>query len=729
MRTSQRAKLSTVCVIVTIVLVQLPFRGQVLPQQKRTASSAGQIVKLKRSPASLVMAKAFSEGKLPEPARLPRGNVDQQAAALAKAVALRDESSTGALYAAVLAAGYGVRDTDGSIIQTNTRGQGLIINAWELAATAKLYGEEYGVMLSHLSEAFVRGVPALKDVPLANVLLDGIRAGANGTQPSARFLSRFIVELGRSSEPANDLLGNVDPAKTRLDAIQVALLMSRLAGELLVLEQKTARVNYSHAKTANWQSPCPTNDTQDVILDYNQVASSTLFGILTERLGGKSEKYGRMADIANVVATVFKFILSYALLDVEISMNGNILERTKSNTTPGELKTLTAKLKIDPTPWERVNCLRPFFNAAGLEIELAKSGPLADTTVQWSLVLGGDSRGALGTLIDLVTGDDDRDNLVYLKPKASTNPMPNGQIADSNGVSNIDVVGAPQKEDLTRRKVFEVYKAAGVTVGVQVKPMKIKDAQAALSTVGDIVDTVISFLTKDYVGGGTDVVFETMYRSNWYSAKPFYFIVKDWEPCKGQWIGTITYTTTLKDVGSAEDFRTRRTWNDEASYEGTAQLDGRTDNHGAPMVRVTAKAHERSERFSTGKVGCFYAGTKIRELNGSETVDTSGFYVLMNPRSGQYNVSFPAILVSASGFDSNDAVVKGNCNNPYNKDVHEKSALSMQLSGEGPGMEASRRIDPNNRDVLSGTETVTVTTTKGVRTSTITWNLRRCQDQ
>lgn len=111
-------------------------------------------------------------------------------------MALRDESSTAALYAAVLAAGYGIRDTDGSIMQTNMRGQGLILNAWELAATAKLYGEDYGVMLSHLSEAFVRSVPELKNVPLANVLLDGIRAGANSTQPSARFLSRFIVELG-----------------------------------------------------------------------------------------------------------------------------------------------------------------------------------------------------------------------------------------------------------------------------------------------------------------------------------------------------------------------------------------------------------------------------------------------------------------------------------------------------------------------------------------------------
>lgn len=169
--------------------------------------------------------------------------------------------------------------------------------------------------------------------------------------------------------------------------------------------------------------------------------------------------------------------------------------------------------------------------------------------------------------------------------------MPNRQTADSNGLSNIDVVGAPQQEDLTRRKVFEVYKAAGVTVGVQIKPMKIKDAQAGLATLGDIVDNVISFLTKDPVGGGVDAVFETMYRSNWYSAKPFYFMVKDWEPCNGQWIGTITYTTTLKEVGSAEDFMTKRSWRDDTFYEATARLDGRRDNLGAPIARVTATAN------------------------------------------------------------------------------------------------------------------------------------------
>ncbi len=742
---SLRAGLLSIAIF-SLLLVQLPITAQP-PQQRnngRQSSPPGKLIKLARSPQTLLMGKAFREGKLPEPARLPRGTADQQAASLARAVSLRDDSSTASLYAAVLAAGYAVRETDGSVMQTTEHGQGLVFNSWELAATAKLYGEDYGVMLSHLSEAFVQSVPELKDVPLANVLLDGIRAGANSTNPAVRFLSRFIVELGKNGKPANDLLGDVDPARTRLDAIQVALIMSRLAGDLTVIQQKSARfgpssrpANFSHAQrqfvkltAENWQGPCPTTDTQDLILDVNTLASTTLFGILSNRIGGKLKWYGDKAGIASIVAAVFKFVMSYAMLDVEITMDGEMLVRTKGK-TPGELKTLTAKLKIDKSAWERLNCLRPVFSAANLDLEFPKSGPLADTTVAWSIVLGGDSRGALGTVVDLITGEDDRDDLIYLKPKDGAHPMPNKQTADGNGVSVINVVGAPQKEDLSRRKVFELYKGAGVTVGVQIKPMKIRDTQAALSTLVDIMGNVISFLTNDPIGGGLGVVFETMYRSNWYSAKPFYFMVKDWEPCNGQWQGTISYSTSLKEVGSAENVVNKSSWNDEARYDSEAVISGRRNDMGAQIALLKATASQRRERVSTGKGVCYRTSTQIQELNGSETVTTTGFSVSVNPRSGQYNVSAPTTVVTASGTDSVVSEVKGTCNNPYNKDLRQSNPVSgMKLSPEGPVVQGLGKIDPANPDVISGTNTVTVPTNKGgERTVTITWNLMRCKDQ
>jgi len=99
-----------------------------------------QRVKLIRSPKSVAMAKAFDDGKLPEPMRLPPGNIDEQAATLAKAVLKGDEKSVPALYAAVLAAGYGIRDADGSVLETTDHGQGMVFRDWEIAAIAKLIG-------------------------------------------------------------------------------------------------------------------------------------------------------------------------------------------------------------------------------------------------------------------------------------------------------------------------------------------------------------------------------------------------------------------------------------------------------------------------------------------------------------------------------------------------------------------------------------------------------------
>ena len=688
-------------------------------------------VKLIRSPKAVALAKAFHTGKLPDPLRMPAGDVDQQATALAKIVATGDDSSTAALYAAVLASGYGVRDTDKSVMQTTENGQGLVLASWEVAAAAKLYGEGYGVTLAHLSESFTRTVPALKDVPLAEVIVDGIRKAAKSNHTPLRFWAQFIVALGNQSVAPYDLLRQVDPAKTRLDAIQVALILSRLSGDFALIEKRTAG-HHPRLRNESFQSPCGASDVENLINDYTALAQTTLFDILMERYGGTAATYGKVVGMANVVLTVFKFVVSYASLEVEITMDGDKLIRTKT-TTPGERRLLTATLKMDTGKWELINCLRPSLNKVGLDVDIPKSGPLAGVNAEWVMVLGGDSRGWLGTLEDItdIFGGETSygDGLVFFDPVPGANRAPQKQITNSEGVSQIYIVGTPQEKDLSKRKLFEVDKGAGVRVDVQLKPMRIVDKKEAFSNIMDIAEDAFSFLTGDPIGGVVGTAAETLYRSNWYNSQPFYFIVKDWEPCKGQWIGTITYTSTLNDSGSAEDLRTKRTWKDDAIYEGTAQLDGRRDNLGAPIVRVKARAHERTERFSTGKVGCYYATTKIRELSGSATVDVSGSYVYMNPRSGEYHVLFPSILVSASGTDSMDAVVKGTCNNPYNKDVHERSAASMKLSGEGPGEQGVGRIDPNNPDVLSGSDTVTFKTTKGVRTATITWNLRRCQDQ
>ncbi len=702
-----------------------------------TGQPLGQRANLVRPPRTRALAQAFKNGKLPEPMRLPAGNVDQQAAALAKAVTKGDDSSIAALYAAILAAGYGVRDSDGSVRQTTDKGQGLILQASEVAAAAKLYGEDYGVTLAHLSESFTSTVPALKDVPLANDLLDSIRAGSKSNHPAVRFWSKFIVELGKLSPAPYDLTGQVDPAKIRLDAIQVALILSRLSGDLAALEKRSRPANGHHARPRNEMpdGPCGVSDTGDLVLDYNALASTTLFGFLANRLGGRVSNYADIAGMANIVLTVFKFIVSYASLEVEITMDGDTLTRTK-DTRPGEKKTLTAKLKMDPGKWQKINCLRPALNAAGLDVDVPAEGPLGGVNVVWIMVLGGDSRGWLGTVQDFFTilgGDADYgDSLIFFDAlPGAGNKSPAKQTTNGEGESQMNVVGVPQKTDLSKRKLFEVTKAAGVRVDVQLKPMRIKDMKDGLSTIMDIVGNAFSFLTGDRAGAVVGTATETLYRSNWYSSQPFYFLVKDWEPCKGQWQGAITYRTTTKKEGSVENTVNSSYWKEDAYYEARAQLDGTTDNLGAPIARVEAHASEVKERGGNGKGACYRVSRQIQAVTGKGKENTTGFSISLNPRTGQYSVSAPAMVVEGSGDYTVTSEVKGTCNNPYNKNLAQTSKVERyKLSPDGPSLIGKGMVDPARPDEISGSDTITQKDTGGVeRTVTITWNLRRCKDQ
>ena len=720
-------------ILIPLIFIQLPISAQ-------QPGNKGQRVSLRRSPKTQAMAAAFRNGKLPEPLRMPAGNVDQQAVALANAVVASDDSSIAALYAAILSSGYGVRDKDGSVMQTTERGQGLIFEAHEVAATAKLFGEGYGVMLGHLGESFTRSVPELKDVPLATALLEGIRNAAKSNHPALRFWARFIVELGKKSAVPYDLLARVDPTTTRLDAIQVALILRRLSGDLAAASKRAVGrsigpIDKRHSHHANAKPECKATDVEDLVNDYNALTQTTLFGIIMERLGGAAASAAKAAGIANAVLTAFKFLVSYASVEVEITMDGNDDELVRTKTIrDGEKRTLTATLRMDTDKWQMINCLRPELNKAGLDVDIPEGGPLAGVKVNWVLVAGGDSRGRMGVVEDfwdiITLQEPSGDGIVYLDAPGQTSP--DDQYTNREGVSQIDVVGMRQKTDLSKRKLFEAYKVAGVRVDVQLKSMKITDKTQAVSNFMDIAGNAFAFLTKDNLGGVTGTAAETLYRSNWYGAKSFYFPVKDWEPCTGQWQGTITYKVFSKKEGSAENIANKSSWNDQFYYEARAQLDGKSDNNGRQLARVDAHASETKYSESIGKSRpCHREGKQTRDVSGKASEVTTAFSVTVNPRTREYSVSAPTILVTASGESTVSSVIVGTCNNPFNKDVnYSNKEEGVQLDPGGPILEGKGVIDPANPDAIAGSNTVTVQLLGGVeKTVTITWDLKRCQDQ
>ena len=591
-------------------------------------------IELLESPKSRAMAEAFDSGSLPEPARLPAGSLDEQAAALAKAVSKGDPYSTAALYAAILASGYSVKDRDGAVLQTVERGQGLAFEWWEVAATSKLYGEGYGAGLGHLADSFTRNVADLKGVPLAVELLDGVRRAARSNHPALKFWGVFIVELGRNSSEPYDLLGQVDPARIRLDAVQIALILSRLTGDFVLARQREGAARLAlPAQTALDrvggadvifvktrmgvagglrpsfpQQPCGSSDAQGLISDANAALSTSLHSKLPGMQGTNAIRN------ANIVLSLLKFILSYAMLKSSIQSSLNPMERTKG-TYPGGLNVLNIKVWIDNKA-EGINCIRPFLNAIGLDFNLPNNGPVSDVKVVWAGVLGFGEEGRdwRDNFLDKFTGDRARPADAIL----TFNFIPGVEqsratYTSQHGVAAILVVGRPQVRDMSREKLVEVLKVAGVRGWLQLKPTKIADLTSGLSTTVDALGVVNSFASLDIASGIAGLITEAAYRLNWFPTKTHYFLVKDWEPCTGEWGGTITSSLHLKETveerlqtGYARDYE--HTYNFNASVrvgaESTGTIDASetslNDQRSAPNIRTTSRS--KGEALYTGKL-------------------------------------------------------------------------------------------------------------------------------
>ena len=94
-------------------------------------------------------------------------------------------------------------------------------------------------------------------------------------------------------------------------------------------------------------------------------------------------------------ASTMKLVTTYAALESEISMDGEMLTRTKT-TNDGDRKALTAKIKIDTGKWQTMNCIRSTLNQSGLDFSLPVTGALGGSRVDWNLVDGGRTRAGVG---------------------------------------------------------------------------------------------------------------------------------------------------------------------------------------------------------------------------------------------------------------------------------------------------------------------------------------------
>lgn len=718
---------------------------------------------------SKTMGAAFKNGALPAFLEMPAGSVEEQASTLAEMVAAGDENSTAALMTALKAAGYGLRDADGNVSFNQESWQGIAVDAWEIAVISKLYGSGYGVGLGRFGDGLSIIAPEWKKETNVRDIVASIRNASLSPNQSLRFWANFIIEMGRNADTPFDLRVDEDVKYARLDAVQLALILTRLAADVNFLSKKprrqaqneqanqgfivnasyrknfvsqktsSAQTDFTHNKAANLTAdgdalPCTMGELDSLILDLTATGAGIGFGELLKYLEGKQvikETPGQILGAANAALILLKLIMTYAALDAEVKMDGNFLTRTKTM-VDGERKTLTAKVKLDIGKWQIMNCIRPALNAAGIDFSLPSDGALGGVRVDWNLLEGGQTRNNIREIKNGTTSGSDA--IVYLDTLAFAQTEDSKKYynyTNANGESKIYAVGMKQKTDMSKLILNPLMKTMTVNLDVQVKTMKIKNATAAAGTANDLAGNALAFLNSDIPGFVAGTAAETLYRSNFGASKAHVFPVKDWIPCDGSWRGTITYKRIFFNKADAE----RRDEGSKKSFKLNIDRDlyfaKFTINAGATPreMKAVSQIAYRRDIYRYSKIEKY---TECRGFKGmwSETgLDTvkwtadgedkdAHVYINFSGNSGNLQFHLPTIIGDSETRYTTS--YQGGC--AVFEPVDRTQRNKPNVDGGNFGVD-NIPIDPNKPNELKGTRTIKDT---GGRSTTVTWNLSRC---
>lgn len=750
-------------------------------QLVRTTSSSGTSSPKQATYASIAspaftiqgdaMAQAFRSGTLPTPLPQPTGTPEQSAAELAKRVVAEDEQSTAALLTAVQMSGFSVRGDDGSLAYESVKpGQGILIDAWEVAALAKLFGDGLHIKLTDLSNAFSTTMPPLKNAPVDKLFLQGLRGAAQGNQPAMRFWADFIAELGRQSRQHYDLLaGYVDTGKVDLDAIQVSLILRRLAADLMIQEgsnnQKGQRApvrkrdwtsaRWEHASydvdggtrpyigDAVWHPergprlvlvqegggstrPCTLSEVANQFLDSSAYISGKAFDAILDYLAEHAEmegagKYGSATSKANAVLALIKLIAYYACMETDISISGGSpLVRTKSIYTNGERRTLTGTVRENTKNWQAVNCTRIALNGANLDISLPNDGPVKGVPTQWMLKSGGmkvSGNKITYGIVEFVSPDGTP--LIQSAMVPISNPA--SPKTNEEGHTTIDLEGIKQREEL--RNPVPVIKQAEVNFSVAAKEVTMRqdiiDALGNGASFNKNNGFVASPLTL-LVGG----LVETLLRSNIHLSKTLTIPVKDWVSCHGGWGGIISYETSFRSVQNVNGSDNQQTNSQEDVFRNEITLQGDpnlvTGWNGSSHGTFSASYNSTSISATVyPAVKLFRGAVNITRVD----LDASGGGDATVQITSNGDNTYTIHAISAGNPQGNNhwhSACMGDCHGTDPPDKDSPYGYSI------PGLSVTIKGDPSDAGVLSGGATFEDTPYAGATTK-IHWSLDQCQ--
>lgn len=758
----------------------ISFSGAVKAQRKVTTKPTTQTETLVSETANPAMSGAWNSGQLPQPLAIPAGNADEAIAVLAQKVAAKNEESIPALLTALQLSGFFVTKQDGSVLlaPADNKGQGLTINGWEVASSAKMFGDGKKTSLNELNQV-LKSIPELKNAEPANLIMQGIRANAENTQNKyLRAWARFILELGKQTQTKNETQNEIraETGET-ITAIQHLLIFRRFYGDLHVralqyrmqangfssTEQNYRTQNSPRFYGASFSSldetvfsseteniqpndtadqkniPCKMEGNAPTVMDASATIIGYGYGELMSYLedvyqntptGNALEKASKFQAIANIILAYAKFIQTYAALEVKLSLDdAPPLVRTK-NAAPGERKNMSAAVKMNIGNWQMYNCIRTAINVtAGIDFATVNDGPIGDVGVTWHLDKGGAKDEYSNS-----TGINPNGEQIVGFTKGGTRIQETGASTlntssvnygktDSNGVSKIIIEGSPQKNTKTYR-ARPVMKSAVVRTTIKLKAGEIK---------GDMVD-----VSGQALGGAAGLISmptELLYRISWASSGTLTVPVKDWEDCTGGWSGTITAVTKYKEEtpiapsGNLREAVKTKSWTLDAKYQLNGEQDrsGGFENGYVGEVQVNYEESDYArnfyEKFATSCLGRIIYSSQTQIFERKANAEGSGRVTVFVTASGKRGI-LTFNTVRAVGEQTWSRVYKTGCA-AYDQTNSKNEKDDTPFVYDARGFSFGFDIDPKNPDVLSGS--LTIPNEELNAETTYTWNLTYCR--
>ncbi len=478
----------------------------------------------------------------PAAAAAPTGSIDDQAAALAKAVAPGGQAALAPLLAAYRAAGIPVIGGDGHPLAGFDDDQ--VGPGWWQVWLSAGGNPEFTVSLNDATKLLVAmpDAPSLDTAAVATAALADLRTMATDPDAHRHFFARFLAESSNIRSGADALAPATTTADVRLSPIATEFFIAGLLRSVAIAAVRAnpaiaARPMLGIASIGRplplglpdpadgaAGNPCnPSGDPEAVSFWTQWIASKLTGGLNLPGMDGAmksavdlviknasvASKVGKAAAVLGGAIAALTFMLQMATLKASSTISPNPLVRTHLDHPHGYEATITTILKYDLEGKSLdggvgvKNCLLVFLNALGIQATLPADGAVEGAKLTYK---GGEGFGERMNTGEAFVQFPDQEEI-----SKDTGP---------GGIRTITVQGIYQKKTIPDSAV-EWIRDASVVIKAQ------PEAENGRSLANMFWDSFVA-LGAGPVGGIAPII-DTL-KSVEFNLGEYPFKVKDWQP-------------------------------------------------------------------------------------------------------------------------------------------------------------------------------------------------------